>query len=118
MGSRLLQRTASQGASPMALGGGRKRWGTWTEGLEEECPCASVRAAAHPGLSWAGRLRPVSAGPGGSLGLSLTLLLGKWRSYMSQSRISWGAEELSGILEGILVLLASLSANLGMGSRG
>lgn len=84
--------------------------------LEEVCPMWSHVASSSPVLSWPGKTEAKTSLEGDNFASALPTF---W-DWGSGSRVPvkniLGCGELSGLLEGILVLLASLSANLEIGS--
>lgn len=84
--------------------------------LEEVCPLRSSVACSSPGSPWSGKTEAKTSLEGGN---SASASPSSWEcssgSCVSVKGIL-GCRELSGLLEGILVLLASLSAHVGMGS--
>lgn len=85
--------------------------------LEEVCPTWSSVASSSPVLSWTGKTEAKTSPEGDNLASALPAF---WEWGGGGSRVPvkniLGCRELSGVLEGILVLPASLSANLEVGS--
>lgn len=89
--------------------------GELDKGLEEVCPLCSRVACGSPAWSWARKTEAkISLESGDSASASPS-----WEGCSGSCvpvKDVLGCRELSGLLEGILVLLASWSADLGVGS--